>query len=155
MILGYLHRSRYKSSNFTEEIKFIPKTIEKTHYPKHFIYSVARQIQDKSNQCNLVDFDDYIVPSNFFDIPKPFILIEFNRISFCENSEINSNHFLKKFNCFSIDRFEVYIKWKTRQVKTLFPLKHKSIYPSCVIYKHACRCGETHIGEIIRNPSVR
>ena len=61
MILGYLHRSKYKSSNFTEEIKFIPKKNEKAHYPKHFIYSVARQIQDKSNQCNLVDFDDYII----------------------------------------------------------------------------------------------
>ena len=35
-------------------------------------------------------------------------------------------------------RFEVAITWKTRPVKTLFPLKDKSIHPSCVIYKGSC-----------------
>ena len=48
-------------------------------------------------------------------------------------------------------RFEVAITWKTRPVKTLFPLKDKSIHPSCVIYKGSCYCGETYIGKTIRN----
>ena len=98
-----------------------------TFYPKRFINSVIRQFQDRSNQRNIDDFDDYIILPNFIDIPKSFILIE---LSFCENNEIKSKHFLKKFHRFTKDRFEVAIKWKTRQVKTFFPLKrqkHSSI----------------------------
>ena len=64
-------------------------------YPKHFINSVIRHFQDKSNQRNIDDFDDYIIPPIFFDMPKIFILIE---LPFCE----------------------VAIKWKTRHVKLLF-----------------------------------
>ena len=37
---------------------------------------VIKQFQDKSNQLNIGDFDDYIIPANFFDIPKSFILIK-------------------------------------------------------------------------------
>ena len=85
-------------------------------------------------------------------MPKSFILIE---LPFCENNEINSKHFLQKFHRFTKDRFQVAIKWKTTQVKTLFPLKDKSIHPSCVIYKGTCSCAETYIGETIHNASIR
>ena len=44
---------------------------------------------------------------------------------------------------------------KTRQIKTLSLLKHKSIHPSCVIYKGTSSCGESYIGETIRNVSIR
>ena len=64
-------------------------------------------------------------------------------------------HFLKKFHRFTKDRFDVAIKWKTKQVKSLFPLKDKNIHPSCVVYKGTCSCGETYIGETKRNASVR
>ena len=37
---------------------------------------VIKQFQDQSNQLNIGDFDDYIIPANFFDIPKSFILIK-------------------------------------------------------------------------------
>ena len=47
-----------------------------------------------------------IIPPNFFDIPKSFILIE---LSFCENNEMKSKHLLK-FHGFTKDRFEVAIK---------------------------------------------
>ena len=73
MILGDLHRSNRISSSFSEEIKFISHKYEKADYPKRFINSVIRQIQDKSNHRNIDYFDDYIIPSNFFDIPKYFI----------------------------------------------------------------------------------
>ena len=135
MIVGDLHRSNRICSNFSEIKTFISHKYEKADYPKRFINSVIRQFQDRSNQSNIDDFDDYIIPPNFFDIPKSFILIE---LPFCENNEIKSKHFLKKFHRFTKDHFEVAIKWKTRQVKTLFPLKGKSIHPSCVIYKGTC-----------------
>ena len=61
-----------------------------------------------------------------------------------------------KFHRFTEDRFEVAITWEIRQVKTLFPLKQKSIHPSCVIYKGtSCSYGKTYIGQTIRNASVR
>ena len=73
----------------------------------------------------------------FFKIPKFFILTE---LSFCENNEIRSKNFLKKFHRFIKDRFEVAIKWKSKQV---------------LISKGTCSCGETCIGETIRNASIR
>ena len=37
----------------------------------------------------------------------------------------------------------------------MFPLKGKSIHPFCVIYEGTCSCGETYIGETIRNAPIR
>ena len=53
----------------------------------------------------------------FFNIPKSFILIE---LPFCENKDIKSKHFLKKFHRFTKDRFEVAIKWKLDKLKLNF-----------------------------------
>ena len=36
-------------------------------------------------------------------------------------------------------------------IKNLFSLKDKSPYPSCQIYQGTCNCGETYIGETVRN----
>ena len=85
IILGNLHRSNHISSIFSEEIKSISHKYENDDYPKRFVNSVIRQFQDKSNQRNIHDFDDYIIPLNFFDIPKSFFLVE---LPFCENNEI-------------------------------------------------------------------
>ena len=70
MILGDLHQCKRISSNFSKEIRFISHKYEKAGYPKRFINSLIRQFQDRSNQSNIDDFDDYIIPPNFFDIPK-------------------------------------------------------------------------------------
>ena len=83
--------------------------------------SVTTQFHNMSNQRNIDDFDDYIIPPNFFNIPKSFELIE---LPFSQNNEL-------KTKCFTKCCFE----WETRQVKTLFSLKDKSIHSSCLIYK--------------------
>ena len=70
MILGDLYRSNHISFKFSEEIMFIYQKYKKADYPKRFINSVTRQFQDKSNQHNIDDFDDYIIPPNFYDILK-------------------------------------------------------------------------------------
>ena len=51
-------------------------------------------------------------------------------------------------------KYQVAIKWKTRQVKILFPLKDKSIHKSCVIYTGTCSYGETYIGKTRRNALI-
>ena len=152
MILRDLPQSNRISSNVSEEISFISHKYEKADYHKRFINSVIRQFQNRSNQSNIDDFDEYIIPSNFFDILKSFFLIE---LPLCEISKINSKDFLMKFHRFTKDLFEVAIKWKTRQVKTLFPLKEERILLSCVFYKGTCSFGETYIGGTIRNASIR
>ena len=47
------------------------------------------------------------------------------------------------------------IKWLTKKVKTLLKVKDKSLHQSCKIYKGVCSCGESYIGETIRNVEVR
>ena len=47
------------------------------------------------------------------------------------------------------------ITWKTRNIRSLFPLKDKNDYRSCVIYKGDCSCGSRYIGETKRNVEVR
>ena len=47
------------------------------------------------------------------------------------------------------------ITWKIRNIWSLFPLKDKNDYKSCVIYKWECSCGSRYIGEIKRNAEAR
>ena len=52
-------------------------------------------------------------------------------------------------------RFNFFIMWQTRKIKSIFKLKDKNTHPSHVIYKGECICGQTYIGEIARNLEVR
>ena len=72
-----LYWSNRISSNYSEEIKFISYKYEKADYPKHFINSSIRQFEGRLNQREIDDFDDYIIPQDSLDTPKPFFLIEF------------------------------------------------------------------------------
>ena len=47
------------------------------------------------------------------------------------------------------------MKWLTKKVKSLFPLKDRNLRSSCKIYKGICSCGETYIGETICNVEER
>ena len=43
-----------------------------------FIYSVIRQIQERSRQCNIDDFNDYIIPLKLFHIPTFLFFITYS-----------------------------------------------------------------------------
>ena len=47
------------------------------------------------------------------------------------------------------------ITWKTRNIRSLFPLKDKNDYKSCVIYKGDCSCGSHYIGQTKYNAEVQ
>ena len=65
-------------------------------------------------------------------------------------------HFIKKFDKFTNSTFDVRIKWLTQKVKKLFiKVKDKSLHQACKIYKGVCSCGESYIGETVRNVEVR
>ena len=69
----------------------------------------------------------------------------------CELNEIKSKHFLKKFHKFTNNSFRIEITWKARTIRSLFSLKNKSDYKSCVIYKGDCSCGSRYTGENSKN----
>ena len=70
-------------------------------------------------------------------------------------NEIKSKQFLKKFHKSTNNSFRMVITWKTRNIRSLFPLKDKSDYKSCVAYKGDCSCGSYYIGETKHNADVR
>ena len=129
-ISGDLHRSRKIASNFDIEIRAIKAKYNKAGYPRRFIESVIRDF------ITPLDKDEsFITPPNMFAAKKPFLLLE---IPYCEQNEIASKRFIKKFHQFTGDKYDTVVKWLTKKVKSLFPLKDRNLYPSCKIYKGVC-----------------
>ena len=62
---------------------------------------------------------------------------------------------MKKFHKFSNNSFRIVITWKTENILSLFPLKDKNDYRSCVTYKRDCSCGSRYIGETKYTAEVR
>ena len=142
-----LHRSRKIVSNFVIEIRAIKAKYNKPGYPRRFIESVSRDF------ITPLDKDEsFIIPPNIFEEKKPFLLLE---IPYCEQNVIASKLFIKKFHQFNDEKYGIAVKWLKKKVKSLFPLKDRNLHPSCKIYKGICSCGETYIGETIRNVEER
>ena len=99
----------------------------KANYPLHFINVVNAFRRGK--ECG---DESFMIPPNLFETTKPFIFIE---IPYCELNKIKSKHFLKKFHKFTNNSFRMVITWKTRNIRSSFPLKDKNDYKLCVIYK--------------------
>ena len=72
-----------------------------------------------------------------------------------QKKEKLSKGFIEKLKDFTNDKFDFYIKWNTKKVKSLFKLKSNNPHPSCKIYEETCSCGETYIGETKRNVEVQ
>ena len=99
---------RFLSSVFLPIIK--PKFL-KADYPPRFLNRVIRQF---SKKCNSNTQDDYIIPPDFFGIPKPLILVE---IPYCPRNETRSERFIKKFHELTNNSHEIRIKCITTKVK--------------------------------------
>ena len=95
---------------------------------------------------------DFITPPWLFEEKKKVVLVE---IPFCLKNEISSIHFIKKFDKFTNNTFDVRIKWLMQEIKNLFRVKDKSLLQACKIYKGICSCGKSYIGETARNVEVR
>lgn len=133
------------------ENNVIRKKFRNANFPSRFVESAINQFQDRFT--NNTDDDEFIIPPNFFDLPKPFILLE---VPFCEENEKVSKSFISKFHKFTNNKFEIAIKWNTKKIRQLFSLKDRNPYPSCVIYEGTCTTYHTsYIGETRRNTVVR
>ena len=63
-------------------------------------------VNDKNDKIES-DEDDYIIPTGFFDIAKPVIVIE---VPFCTKNEVSSKQFMRKFHNFTGSKFDLQIK---------------------------------------------
>ena len=68
-----------------------------------------------------------IIPSQLFEIPKKILFLQ---VPFCEANEKRSKSFWNKFYNFTKEKLKLIIRWKTQNLKSLFPLKDKDLHPS-------------------------
>ena len=71
-----------------------------------------------------------IIPPYLFEEHKPRIAVEF---PFCELNEKRVSIHLEKFNYFTTDSYDLNVVWKTKKIRSFFPLKDKNLHPSCKI----------------------
>ena len=136
-----------------EEMQTICKKFIKADYPRAFVNSVINQYNNKTKEQQIDNEDDYIMPSYLFKEEKPFVLL---KLPFCEQNELKSKDFTKKFQKFTNNNYRLAISWKTRKIKSLFKIKDESLYPACKIYYGGCeQCRDNYIGETVRNTITR
>ena len=146
-IISDLNRATHIASFPVDEIPKIKQKFLNAGYPYIFINSVINNCQEKSEET-----DDYIIPPDFFDIPKKVLLVD---IPYCPKNEEFSKRFMKKFVVFTDNKYDIRIKWIAKKVKQLFKLKSRNPHPSCVIYERVCSCQKSCIGETVRNVEIR
>ena len=73
-----------------------------------------------------------IIPCQLFEIPKKILFLQ---VTFFEANEKRWKIFLNKFYNFTNEKFKLIIRWKTLNLKSLFPLKDKDLHSPCKIYK--------------------
>ena len=119
-----LHRASKISSNFEYEKDEIRKKYKNDDFPKPYVESVIRQFEGKQNGQNENEINE--------EVGKPFIPV---KLPFCAKNENTAKQFLSKVNEFTNNSFKICVVWQTRKVRTLFKLKDRSKYRSCVIYQ--------------------
>ena len=141
--------TRYRSTDFEKGIIQIKKKFLAANFPSRFTNSVCNDFLNKENNHENINF---IILPGFFYVKPPVILTE---IPYCDKNEVASKQFIKKFNKFTNDKYDIRIKWLTGKMKTLFKLKDSCIHPACKIYKGVCICGEKYTEETIQNVETR
>ena len=103
-----------------QEMQTIHKRFINSDYPRAFANSVINQYNNKTKEQKLDNEYDYIIPPYSFEEEKLFVLL---KLPFCEQNELKSKDFIKKFHKFTNNIFMLAISWKTRPVKSLFKSK--------------------------------
>ena len=96
-----LNRTARIASTFTEEISTIKQKLLSADYLSGFVNSAIKQFNEK---CNGNTQDDYIIPPDIFDVPKPLVLHE---IPYCPRNETLSKRFIKKLHGCTNNSYEI------------------------------------------------
>ena len=143
IINGELHRAKKIATDFEKELVRIKVKFKNAGYPYRFVNSVISSFMNQNNN-NVQDAAD--------NIPKLLI-----NLPFCPQNEKLAKSFINRLKCYTKSKYNFIITWKTRKIRTLFPLKDKVAisYSSDVIYRGVCSCAEDYIGETDRNSITR
>ena len=121
---------------FRKKLKILKKNLVKQNFHERFINRVVAQFNNSIyNNNGRNEEDEMIIPPHLSEIPKKMLFLQ---VPFCEANEKRSKSFLNKFYNFTNEKFKLIIRWKTRNLKSLFPLKDKDLHPACMIYKGIC-----------------
>ena len=124
-IKGELYWAKCISSNFRNEVTLVRNECKSTGYPMRFVNSVIHEFP--TSQTN--EYIEFIIPPRLFEATK-IVLVE---IPYCLKNENSSKQFMKKFEKFTNDMFDVRVKWLTKKIKTLVKVKCKSLHQACKI----------------------
>ena len=141
-ITSELHRAKRIVSDFDKETKRIRSIYTDAGYPKYVIENTFKNFNKKK--------DELLIPPWLFDERKPVTI----RLPFSSKNEKYCAYFIKKLVSFTSEKVKLNVVWNTRKIQSLFPLKDKVQHLSCVIYKSICSCGETYVGETIKNCKI-
>ena len=61
---------------------------------------------------------------------------------------------VNKLEEFTNNKVKFIYHWKTRKLKSLFPLKDRIKHKANIVYKGTCSCKESYIGETKRNAEI-
>ena len=147
IIKAELYQAECILSNFTNEVTLIRNKFKSAGYPMCFVNNIIHELTTAQTNEDI----EFIIPPWLIEVKKKIVLVE---IPYCLKNENSSKQFIKKFDQFTNDTFDVQIKWLTKKLKILFKVQHKSLHQACKIYKGVCSCGETYIGETMRNVEV-
>ena len=131
------------SSGCDKETKRIRSKFIDTGYRKYVIESTIKNFNRMK--------DELIIPLWSFDERKQVTI----RLSFSWKNEKYSANFINKLVSFTSGKVNFSVVWNAHKIQSLFPLKDKVQHLNCVIYKGICSCGETYVGETIRNCKIR
>ena len=127
------------------EKMLIRQKFDSAGFPSPFTNSVIRDYEHKQDRRQQQE-DEYIIPPNYFEIPRESMFVKF---PYCSQNELVAKRLLSKFhqftnqkfqitnqftnqkfqitNQFTNQKFHVTIKWRiTEKVKSLFSLKDKN-----------------------------
>ena len=91
-----------------------------------FLLKVCKKDTNKDQSVTPLDkYELFIIPPNMFAVKKPLLLLE---ILYCEQNEISSKRFIKKFHQFTGNKYDIAVKWLTKKVESLFPLKDRNLH---------------------------
>ena len=142
-ITGELHRTKRIASNFDDETKRIRSKYKDAGDPKHVIENTVKNFTRNK--------DELLIPPWLFDERKYVTIC----LPFSSKNEKYCKYFINKLVSFTSGKVKFNVVWNTRKIQLLFPLKDKVHHLSSVIYKGICSCGETYVGETIRNCKIR
>ena len=77
------------------------------------------------------------------------------QLTFRKNNEQKIKSIVNKLEEFANNKVKFICHWKTRNLKSLFPLKDRVKHKAKIVYKGICPCNESYIRETKGNAEIR